>query len=117
MNAYLDLQQLVQAYQNAVALVYPSAYEGFGLPVLEAMACGTPVIIYPNSALVEVGGEAAFYVEDSLSDTLVQVLDPKLRAEKVRKGLEWVKSFTWERMAKTIQEVLHLAVKPSLTAL
>ncbi len=116
-TAYLDLQRMVQAYQSAVALVYPSAYEGFGLPVLEAMACGTPVIIYPNSALVEAGGEAAFYVEDSLSDTMVQVLDPSLRAEKIAKGLEWVKSFTWERMAKTIREVLHLAVKPSLTAL
>ncbi len=110
-GAYLDLQQLVQAYQDAVALVYPSAYEGFGLPVLEAMACGTPVIIYPNSALVEVGGDAAFYVEDSLTPAMLQVLDPQLRAEKVRKGLEWVKSFTWERMAKTLAELLHHAVK------
>ncbi len=109
--ADLDLRQLVQAYQEAVALVYPSAYEGFGLPVLEAMACGTPVIIYPNSALVEAGGDAAFYVEDSLASTMAQVLDPQLRAEKVRKGLEHVKSFTWERMAKTIVEVLHLSVK------
>ncbi len=110
-SARLDLQGMVHAYQNAVALVYPSAYEGFGLPVLEAMACGTPVIIYPNSALVEAGGDAAFYVEDSLADTMAQVLDPKLRAEKISKGLEWVKSFTWERMARTVQEVLHSAVR------
>jgi glycosyltransferase involved in cell wall biosynthesis len=110
-SARLDLQGMVHAYQNAVALVYPSAYEGFGLPVLEAMACGTPVIIYPNSALVEAGGDAAFYVEDSLADTMAQVLDPKLRAEKISKGLEWVKSFTWERMARAVQEVLHSAVR------
>lgn len=106
----LSTQGLVRAYQTAVALVYPSQYEGFGLPILEAQACGTPVVAYPNSAIPEAGGDAVFYVEpDSeagLAIALARTLDPIQRTEKVKRGLERVQSFTWERMAKTIVEVL-----------
>jgi glycosyltransferase involved in cell wall biosynthesis len=73
----LDDEELRLAYAGAVALVYPSKYEGFGLPVLEAIACGCPVITCPNSSLPEVAGEAALYVNDrdveGLADALCEV--------------------------------------------
>ncbi|MGB3206628.1 MAG: glycosyltransferase, partial [Crinalium sp.] len=70
----LDEEELKTAYSGAVALVYPSKYEGFGLPVLEALTCGCPVITCPNASIPEVAGEAVFYVRDDDVDQLTHAL-------------------------------------------
>jgi glycosyltransferase involved in cell wall biosynthesis len=104
---YVPQPELVGLYNQADALVFPSNYEGFGLPVLEAMACGTPVVTARNSSLEEVARDAAEYVDassvESIADGLRHVLvNGDRRAELRSKGLTRVGSFTWaEAAAKT----------------
>lgn len=106
----LDDEELRLAYAGAVALVYPSKYEGFGLPILEAIACGCPVITCPNSSLPEVAGEAALYVNDrdveGLADALCEVQKPKVRNSLIAAGLEQAKKFSWSKMATTVSSAL-----------
>lgn len=92
-------------YSAADLVVYPSLYEGFGLPVLEAMACGAIVATSNVSSLPEVGGEAALYFDPQnvteMAETIYRGLtDTTLRAQLRRKGLEHVRAFTWEQAAK-----------------
>jgi glycosyltransferase involved in cell wall biosynthesis len=91
-------------YNGASAFVYPSLYEGFGLPVLEAMACGVPVVTSNVSSLPEVAGDAAVlinpYSVDELADRIWRILSYEdLRNSCITKGIERAKSFTWERCA------------------
>ena len=106
----LDDEELRLAYSGALALVYPSKYEGFGLPILEAITCGCPVITCPNSSLPEVAGEAALYVNDDdvdgLANALCEVQKPKVRNSLIAAGLEQAKKFSWSKMAKTISSAL-----------
>ena len=106
----LDDDELRLAYAGAVALVYPSKYEGFGLPVLEAISCGCPVITCPNSSLPEVAGEAALYVKDDdidgLANALCEVQKPNIRNSLIAAGLEQAKKFSWSKMAKTVSSAL-----------
>jgi glycosyltransferase involved in cell wall biosynthesis len=100
-------QQLRALYENAIALTYPSAYEGFGLPPLEAMACGCPVIISNQDALIEISGKAAQVVErnnvEALAEGLAKVAgDHAYRAHLARIGSEHVGQFTWRRTAETL---------------
>lgn len=92
-------------YSGASLFVFPSEYEGFGLPVLEAMACGTPVVCSNESSLPEVAGEAALYVdptdEESIAQGIGELLeDPDLCRELRERGLARAKLFSWERMAR-----------------
>ena len=92
-------------YQAADVLVFPSLYEGFGLPVLEAMASGTPVICSTATSLPEVAGDAAILIDPQdplkLAEAIRSVLsDPVLAADLRRRGVERSKSFTWERTAR-----------------
>jgi glycosyltransferase involved in cell wall biosynthesis len=103
--ARLSDADLVTAYQQALVFVFPSAYEGFGLPTLEAMACGCPVVTSTAPALVEVGGDATLRFEagdaDALAAQLRAVLgDGALRSTLVRRGLERSAEFSWARTAR-----------------
>ncbi len=106
----LSDEELATAYSGAVALVYPSKYEGFGLPVLEAMACGCPVITCPNASIPEVAGKAAIYVNDAdveeLVNALCEVQKPGVRKSLISAGLEQAKQFSWSKMAKTVSSAL-----------
>jgi glycosyltransferase involved in cell wall biosynthesis len=105
----LSDQELKVAYAGAIALVYPSYYEGFGLPVLEAMACGCPVITCRNSSLPEVAGAAAIYVSETdvaeLVAALQQVQQPEVRSPLITAGLARSKHFSWPKMAAIIAQV------------
>lgn len=99
-----DDKKLVQLYKNALAFVFPSLYEGFGLPVLEAFACGCPIIISNISSLPEVAGDAAecFDPADKISilNTVKKVIyDHDLRCKLKYKGYERLKYFSWEKTA------------------
>ena len=100
------------AYSGARAFVFPSLYEGFGLPVLEAMACGVPVILAKSSALPEVGGNAAFYFSPGSSAELVaaveQVLtEDELRLSLIDLGKARSSQFTWRRSAQSHAVIYH----------
>ena len=107
---WLPEDDVVAAYRAAAALVLPSLYEGFGLPVLEAMACGTPVISSHAASLPEVGGDAAISIspesEKELADAIRAVLDDRgLCAALREKGLRRAAEFTWQRCADTTLDV------------
>jgi glycosyltransferase involved in cell wall biosynthesis len=106
----LSDEELRIAYSGAIALIYPSKYEGFGLPVAEAMACGCPVISCPNGSIPEVAGEVAIYVNDSdvdgLSDALCEVQKQKVRQSLIASGLEQAKKFSWSKMAQLVSAAL-----------
>jgi hypothetical protein len=103
--------ELGAAYSGATALVYPSRYEGFGLPILEAQKCNCPVITCRNSSLGEVAGEAALYVREDdvvgLQGLLDEVIRPEVRRELVRKGQKNEIRFSWstsaDKMGKAIE--------------
>ncbi len=102
---YLPHAELVDLYSAAACMVFPSRYEGFGLPVLEAMGCGCPVVAYRNSSLPEVAGDAARLVPDGDAEALGRVaaelvLDPEAAQRARRAGLERARHFTWRRSAR-----------------
>ncbi len=106
----LDDQELAIAYSGAVALVYPSKYEGFGMPIVEAMACGCPVITCPNASIPEVAGEAAIYIDDQdvdgLTNALCEIQKPSVRNSLINVGLAQAKKFSWTKMAESVSSVL-----------
>lgn len=103
-------------YAGAALFVFPSLYEGFGLPVLEAMACGVPVICSNTSSLPEVAGEAAIMVNpldvDGLAAAMERVLgDQALREEMSGKGMMQAGSFSWERTARETLQVYESVIR------
>lgn len=115
-EGHVDDATLVEATRRATVLVLPSEYEGFGLPVAEAMACGTPVICSDSSSLPEVAGDAARYVPSgdlfALKQALIEVLnDPAQQAEMSRKGKQQASRFTMERMAAETLKVYEKAAE------
>lgn len=106
---FIPTPDLVNLYNLALVYCQPSFYEGFGLQVLEAMACGCPVITSNVSSLPEIGGDASVYADpyqiQEISDSLVKVItDEKYREKMIKKGLEQSAKFSWEKTAQqTIQ--------------
>jgi len=107
-EGYVDTPRLVELYRGAACLVQASLHEGFGLPVLEAMACGTPVVTVPEPALVEVVGNAAVVVpEDELADGIRRALAQHDRLSYA--GLERARAFSWQSCAeKTLAVYLQV---------
>ena len=110
-QGYAGKRALRDLYAGAACLVLPSLREGFGLPVLEAMACGTPVITSSSSSLPEVAGDAAILVDPydaiDLSDAMYRVLaDANFREELRERGLKWVGGFSWRRTAEQMSRLL-----------
>ncbi len=101
---YVPQDDLIALYGGAECLLFTSEYEGFGLPPLEAMACGTPVAMFDNSSLREIAGEAAMVVADgdapALGEAAARLLsDPAEQCHRRQRGTSWAKAFTWRRTA------------------
>jgi glycosyltransferase involved in cell wall biosynthesis len=102
---YIDRADMPSLLSGAISLVFPSLHEGFGLPVLEAMSCGCPVITSRVSALMEVSGEAALFVDpldiDSIVDAMSEIYHNKIKREILsRMGIQRAKTFSWEKTAR-----------------
>lgn len=105
----IPFSEVISLYKNASVFVFPSLYEGFGIPVLEAFACGVPVILAKNSSLLEVGGGAANYFEsiENLCYQIREILDKEeLRKEMIEKGFNQAKKFSWDKCAEETIELI-----------
>ncbi len=108
---FVNDNQLKALYENALGYIFPSLYEGFGLPVLEAMNCGCPVLCSTAASLPEVGGEAALYFDPHDANSLAAVIerflaDSTLKFDLQTRGLEHAARFTWENTARETLEAL-----------
>ncbi|MEI6532975.1 MAG: glycosyltransferase family 1 protein [Candidatus Roizmanbacteria bacterium] len=109
---YVSDDELVELYKHALCLVFPSLYEGFGIPILEAMSWRCPVITSFASSLPEVGGDACLYIDpenpQDISEKISHLIDNNsLRNKLIEKGLERTKNFSWEKCAQETLEVLQ----------
>jgi glycosyltransferase involved in cell wall biosynthesis len=111
---YVPREDLPGWFSNATAFVYPSLLEGFGLPVIEAMACGAPVITSDNSGMKEIAGDAAILIDPldvrDMTEALTRVAeDESLRAQMSVRGLSRAAQFSWESTARSTLDVYHEA--------
>lgn len=109
-KGFVSKEELPSIYRNALFTVYLSEFEGFGLPVLESMSCGTPVLTANGSSLPEVGGEAALYANANDLDGIVMQMrrllyDEELRAEASRSSVEQAARFSHEKAAKQLHQL------------
>ncbi len=112
-KGYVTEAELRSLYRETLAFVFPSLIEGFGLPILEAMNCGIPVITSDQGAMKEIAGEAALLVDPnnvaSIADGLKTIFEhPERRHELIEKGFRQEKMFSWKRAAEKYHEVIHL---------
>jgi glycosyltransferase involved in cell wall biosynthesis len=109
-----DDELLAELYRGAKALLFPSLYEGFGLPPLEAMACGIPVLVSHAGAVREVVGDAGVLVDghevDAIADGIDRVVgDESLRATLIKRGFVRAQEFSWDQAARLVREVIRKA--------
>jgi glycosyltransferase involved in cell wall biosynthesis len=109
---FVDAADLPALYSAADLFSFPSLYEGFGMPILEAMACGTPVTCSNLSAMPEVAGDAGLlfdpYSEEDMSNTMERMLtDANFREQCIQKGIERCRQFTWANTARKTLEVIQ----------
>ena len=106
----LDDDELRAAYGGAHALLYPSRYEGFGMPVLEAMACRAPVVTCRNSSIIEIAGDAALFVgeddADGMGQAIERLCDPTVREEFIARGTAQASKFSFAEMARQVANAL-----------
>ena len=112
-TGFVPEEEKTALLKNAIAYVLPSLYEGFGIPVIEAMQAGCPVVISRNSSLPEVGGEAAEYIQnpqkaDSIQKSMQKMvkLAPEERNKLIKKGYSQAQKFSWEKCAEKTLEIL-----------
>jgi len=110
-TGYLSDEKLVEYYNKASLFVFPSFFEGFGIPPLEAMACGCPCVVSNAASLPEVCGDSAYYVNpydvEDIAKGIEKVLsDEKLREDLIKKGFENIKRFSWEESARKIIQII-----------
>ncbi len=118
---YVTDDELAALYNSALFFVYPSLAEGFGLPILEAMSAGCPVMTSNISSMPEVGGDSAYYVDplqtESITEGLLKISgDSDLRRDLREKGYERIKRFSWDKMSAGLMDILKLAVEKKRTA-
>ncbi len=111
---------LKERYSNAACFVYASLYEGFGLPVLESMACGTPVIASNQGSVPEIAGNAALFIDPkdikSITDAMQRVLtDSSLQADLIEKGFKRIQNFSWQSSANKTQAVYESIMDSQLS--
>lgn len=109
-TGYIDDKTLANFYKNAKLLVFPSLYEGFGIPPIEAMSCGCPVVVSNVASLPEVCADAACYVDpynvDDIADSINKILmNNELRNEMIQKGYQRQAEFSWESSARKLIEI------------
>jgi glycosyltransferase involved in cell wall biosynthesis len=112
LTGYVPDADLPALLSGALAFVFPSLYEGFGLPVLEAMACGTPVVCSNTSSLPEVAGDAALMVDPLDTEAMAEALacvagEEELRNSLIERGFARVRRFSWQRTAEQVLSVLE----------
>jgi glycosyltransferase involved in cell wall biosynthesis len=115
-TGFVDEADKAALFSGATALLYPSLYEGFGFPVLEAQACATPVLCADSSSLPEVAGDGALLVNGTDSEAICAAIqrlsrEPALREQLVAAGLENVQRFSWQRTAEQVLGVLEEAAR------
>jgi len=108
--------ELGHFYKQAKCFVLPSLYEGFGIPVVESMACGCPIILSKHGSLPEIAGDAGIYFdsesENDLKEKIEELINnPEMRAEYAKKGLEHVKKYDWNDAAEQCLQVYKDAAK------
>lgn len=110
-QGYVPDERLPALYSGAIALVFPSLFEGFGLPILEAQACGCPVITSKISSMPEVAGKGAILVDplsvDDIVEGMSRIMNKELRIKLIRQGLENIKRFSWEKCADQTLKVFE----------
>jgi glycosyltransferase involved in cell wall biosynthesis len=110
---FVSDEELIGLYSKAIIFVFPSFYEGFGIPVLEAFAAGCPAVLSNTSSLPEIGGNAALYfdpysIEDMRSIIEKVIISPSLQVELINKGKEQVKKYSWSRCAEDTAKVYEM---------
>lgn len=115
---WLEIDELELLYNSAQALVYCSLYEGFGIPIIDAFACGLPVITSNTSSMMEIGGNAAAFADpysvEQMREKIDEITSDKdLRVEMIKKGLERSKLFSWKKAAEQTTIVYQKLINPS----